>query len=168
MDNTVEEIRGALRRFTVKDTSTVLGVVTAVDADKRTCDVADDGVIYYDVALQACPECPGGILLVPRLDSAALIVRIEDSDAMWAVVATTAIDKVVMSIDKTKVEMSSAGIVINDGHNGGLVNISNLTQWMMTVYTDLITIQGALAAISPVVIKATPPDAALEDKLIKH
>ena len=168
MDNTVEDIRGALRRFAASDASTVLGTVTAVDADKCTCDVTDDGVIYFDVALQACPESSTGVLLVPRQGSAVLIMRIEDSDAMWAVVATTDIDKVVISIDKTKVEISHAGIMINDGRNGGLVNISNLTQWMMSAYTDLITIQGALAAISPVVIKTTPPDAALEDKLIKH
>lgn len=169
MELTVDKVRDALRAFSATSKQTILGFVADVDMQNRTCTVVDDDVAYYDVALQACPECLSGVLLIPQVASAVVMAKIEDSDALWAVIATTKVDKIEIAIDKTEIEVSAGGVVINSGDNGGLVNIANLKQWMTAVCADLIKVQAAISAIGgSVVITTSAPSEALEDKLIKH
>ncbi|MEG0560005.1 MAG: hypothetical protein RR513_05770 [Muribaculaceae bacterium] len=169
MELTIDVVRDGLRAFNAQPKQSILGIVADVDIQNRTCTVEDDGVLYYDVALQACPECMSGVVLIPQIASAVVMAKIEDSDALWTVIATTKIDKIDIAIDKIEIEVSASGVVVNSGINGGLVNVAILKQWMTTVRADLLAVQAALNSLQvPVVITSSAPNDALEDKLIKH
>jgi hypothetical protein len=93
---------------------TMLARVQSVDEVERTCVLVDDltELPYNDVRLRPVQDATKSITLIPKVNTWALAIRIEDNDE-WMVIACGELDKILMN---------SPEIIFNDGTKGGLVN----------------------------------------------
>ena len=95
------EIRAAMRQLCAT-TNTIMGEVTEVDADARTCTITDDGIEMFGIRLQTITPFDSGLVLYPAIGSVVLAVRIEESDE-WVVISSSKIDRVLLqSFNSTK------------------------------------------------------------------
>lgn len=110
--------------------------VISVNESERTCDVttvSDSGELEMkDVALMA--ESDDGNLCLPAIGS-TVIVSFSDVIAPF-VVQWSEIQKWLMIIGNSGIEMTADKIKLNDGSYGGLVKVVELTQ----KYNDLVTL----------------------------
>jgi len=114
------ELRQALREFVgnVSGTATMVANVTAVDREKCTCTVEDNGVEYFGVRLRPTTGKNTGIVMYPKTGAYILLVKAEDTED-WAMIAATQYDAIRIEIDD---------LIINGGTNGGLTNTPELAR----------------------------------------
>ncbi len=104
-----EQIRQSFRRLAgeVGPLNSILVQVVSVDEDEKTCEVIDDDVTYYDVRLRPVINGKESITVYPKVNTWALMLRIEDDDA-WQIVSVDEADKVSIKVGTTE-------MVLNDG-----------------------------------------------------
>lgn len=147
----------------------MLGTVKDVDKTENTCTVDDDGVEWLGVRLRAVTGDNNGIVAYPKQGAYVLCVKVEDSED-WAVIKATEYESIQMTIES---------LVINNGDNGGLINIDAMISWMQKVYADLQTLKTQLStwpvtgngAPLALVFNPTAPNPVksdFEDTKIKH
>lgn len=114
-----DQIIAGLRLLTKYNQRTriVPALVDQVSMVDSTCTVRDqeDNVIF-DVRLRA--ELDGasdGLVVYPAVNSWVLIANIGGSETEWVVVACSEVEKVVVEVDTTVVEVSDAGVRIQRG-----------------------------------------------------
>lgn len=110
-----EQVRQLLKRMAseVGPPSTLLATVQSVNEAEFTCDlVDDDGLEFFDVRLRPVLDAKESITLVPKVDTWALAVRIEDGED-WMLIACGEVEKLLTKCDQ---------VVYNGGTKGGLVN----------------------------------------------
>ena len=93
---TPEQIRAALKEMAKNDGPAVSNIakVKSVDETKATCVLVDeDGQEIFDVRLRPVLTGNKSFILVPKVGSYVLAVRVED-DEDWMVIASDEIDKV--------------------------------------------------------------------------
>ncbi|MEG1464811.1 MAG: hypothetical protein RSC11_07935 [Mucinivorans sp.] len=143
--------------------------VKSVEADKRTCVVADgDEMSYDDVLLYGVADAElKGFCLIPKVDSTVLVARIGGSNELYVAmfsqvdrVLLTIGDKVEATIDEKslsykcdqveltikqgKVELKADEIVFNGGDHKGLVKIEELKQNLDALKAYATAINAAL------------------------
>lgn len=166
MARSYSDIREMLRLYLAHDAATVVGKVTTVDKDARTCDVSlDDNVEIYDAMLQCVSDNNTGIVVYPAVGAYVLMLHVEDNDT-YQVLSVSDVDSI---------EVEGGTITINGGDNGGLVNIDPLKTALTNIYNDLQTVATLLAKPvvngSPVgsfVPSTQLPDDNLSDPQVKH
>lgn len=113
-----EQIREAFKALAERlgPSGTLLGTVTAVNADEFTCVITDDdsGVEYPDIRLRPVLDEKESITVFPKVGTWALATRIEN-DEDWMVIAVGEADKWRMVIGTTLVEQDSTGLLIKKG-----------------------------------------------------
>lgn len=156
---------------------TLLGKVTEVDADSRTCTVDDGGAVYYGVRLQCVTGGDRGLVLFPAVGAYVLAVRVEGS-GQWAVLCASETESWRMDIGDMSVEMDGGAIVFNGG-SLGMVKIDRMVEWMEAVHNDLqalVTllstspVAGGGAPLGITFTPATPEPVRenFEDTAVKH
>lgn len=139
------KIREAIKILARTDSAfSQICTVDAVDEDARTvdCTPIDESAPLLGVNLQGNQEGDEGVVLFPAIGSYVIVSFIAPCVAV--VVATDTVDKIVAKIGKTTaqfidgqvdiavqdttVKITSEGVVINGGVNGGMVKIQNLTK----------------------------------------
>lgn len=131
------KIRAGLKRLIAEATGQIYGIigtVTAIDKGERTCTVTPitGEADVQDVNLQANTSLDNGIVTFPVLDSEVIVSFLSDENAYISLFS---------EIDEIR---------INNGENGGLINISDLVGKLNTVENDLNDLKTVLAAWVPV------------------
>jgi len=110
-----EEVRKLLKKMAseVGPAVSLLAEVKSVDETELTCVLTDDdGLEFFDVRLTPVVDGNVSFTIIPKINTWALAVRMEDSDD-WLVLSVGEAQKVLLKCDE---------VVINDGSKGGLVN----------------------------------------------
>lgn len=111
-----DQIRKKLKQMAseVGPDVSLLALVKSVDEGEKTCVLIDDdsGMEFPEVRLRPVIDGKNSLTLIPKLDTWALAVRIEDGDD-WMVIGVGEVQKVLLDCDE---------IIINGGSKGGLVN----------------------------------------------
>ena len=143
--------------------------VTAVDGE--SCTVSVQGMELSDVSLRAAiDEEEGCLVLEPAVGSLVLVGDLSGGAVrQLCVLKCSRVAKIHGRVDE---------VVLNNGDNGGLVNVQPLKEWMQKVEADFKTLQTALST-SPIVGNGAPAAivfnpttssvaSKIEDETIKH
>lgn len=138
----------------IKKAQLVMGTVTSVNETDKTCNVditlGDACQSVSDVSLNASSN--DGFTQFPAVESDILIALMPDNSAYM--VACEDITKAVCYIDTdNKFEFDSSGFIWNDGNNGGLVKVIELTQKVNNLETLvnnlLVTLKATTIPLAP-------------------
>lgn len=126
-----EQLTHIIRKICSKQISSQVSVGKAVNVNPsaRTCDILlNDDITLFDCRLNAVIDSyDNHITILPKENSLVAFLRLEGSSTSCLVISYTEIDRVLIQLQDTKADISSSGIILNDGSLGGLVNISQLT-----------------------------------------
>ena len=146
----------------------ISGTVLSVDSDGRYCEVDIDGTSIPGVLLQPIIDNNTGIAIFPKVGAQALCLYNPEWDG-WALLQASDIDHIDISIGNTSLQLSADGVVINEGRNGGLVNVNTLTSAFNSVVADITTIATTLKGLGvPIPQTSTPLDNSIVDNKVKH
>ena len=128
-------------------TKFMLGKVTEVQEDERTCSVevqlGDHPMTLTGINLSA--ENNDGLVEFPAVDSTVLICLLSNNSGF--VVKMSDLDKVICVIDSSnKFEFDSTGFIWNDGLNGGLIKIVDLTTKLNLLLAQIQANHALIAA----------------------
>lgn len=123
-----------------------MATVKTVDEADRKCTAE---IVYGETALTVeaslSPENNDGIIQIPALESTVRISIMPDNTCYVDMYSD--IDKFICFIDNTnKLEFDANGFILNEGLNGGLINIVSLTTNLNTMVTNINTQLTAIAA----------------------
>lgn len=115
-----EQLREALRKLAAQAGPGVslLAKVTSVDEANATCELQDDDtdIAYHNVRLRPVLDGNNSQMLVPKVGTWALAIRIEDTE-QYMVIACGETDKLVSKIGTTELRQTAAGFVIKKGND---------------------------------------------------
>lgn len=164
MANNYDTIRNML--MAAVDVPAVLsGKVLEVDTEARTCNIDIDGTTLSGVLLQPIIDNSTGIAIFPQVGAQAICLYNAEWDG-WVLLQASDIDHIDISVGDTSLSVSTNGIVINNGNNGGLVNINAFN----AVVTDIGVIAAALSSLGiPITTTSTALDkSTIEDTKVQH
>lgn len=127
------------------------GKVTAVDEDKLICTVEDElrELIYYKVRLKAVVDgTDSGIYAIPAIGSQVICGQINNALEAQFVVLLGDIDKYIIIIGNSRLEICDGKFEFNEGNNGGLINVGDLVTELNKTNTYLSTLKSALGTIT--------------------
>ena len=128
---------------------TVLGTITGVDEESRTCVLDDDGVLMPGIRLQAVTGGDKGILIVPKIGALALAVRVEESED-WMLIDCSEIEKISIVVGGSTVELTNELIQFNGGKLGGMAKVAMLTTKLNGLERDINTLKTVFSGWTPV------------------
>lgn len=141
------------------------GKVLEVDTESRICNIDIDGTTLTGVLLQPLIDNTTGIAVFPKVGATAISLYNAEYDG-WILLQASDIDHIDISVGDTSLSVSTNGIVINNGNNGGLVNINAFN----AVVTDIGVIAAALSSLGrPITTTSTALDkSTIEDTKVQH
>lgn len=110
---TPEQIRKGLQDMAKQHGPAVSNIakIKSVDEAKAICVLVDeDGQEFFDVRLRPVLSGKKSFILVPKVDSYVLAVRVEDDDD-WMVIACDEIEKIGYYIGNTIIEIDATGFL---------------------------------------------------------
>ncbi len=153
----------------------------AQNVGETTCEVIrDDSPTLYDVRLNAVE---GGLnsnfTVYPVEGSPVLVAIIENMKTEAVIIRCSEVEKVTIKTGDMTMLMDAGGIVFNGGTKGGLLNLSEMVDFMGNVNADMDTLKTLLATAvvagggAPLGIVFNPTTQApqqsnLEDTKVKH
>lgn len=132
---TPEQIREGFKAMAKSDGPAVSNIakVKSVDKTKATCVLIDeDGQEFFDVRLRPVLTGNKSFILVPKLGSYVLAVRVED-DEDWMVIAADEIEKIGYYIGNTIFELTDKVHVEAGGEN-----LANLMDQLFTAIGNMV------------------------------
>lgn len=164
MANNYDTIRNMLMAA-VEVPAVLSGKVLEVDTEARTCNIDIDGTTLSGVLLQPIIDNSTGIAIFPQVGAQAICLYNAEWDG-WVLLQASDIDHIDISVGDTSLSVSTNGIVINNGNNGGLVNIDAFN----AVVTDIGVIAAALSSLGrPITTTSTALDkSTIEDTKVQH
>ncbi|MBA4133343.1 MAG: hypothetical protein C0525_01330 [Flavobacterium sp.] len=108
---TPEELRGALEEMAKQRGPAVSNIarVKSVDENNATCVLIDeDGQEFFEVRLRPVLNDNKSVMIIPKVNSYVLAVRVEDDDD-WFIVGYDQIEKVGYYINNTVFEFDATG-----------------------------------------------------------
>jgi len=185
MGKGVQEFRQKVEAM-IRDSkqSTFMAKVVSVNETDNTCEVQIGNTTVEDVRLNSIAlDGLKAFVLIPKLESMVLVSRIGGSNEMF-VCLYAEIDKLFLEIEETSFEISKDGFLFNDGENGGLIKIEELTKNLDKLTTRVDAIYDGLSKLSPdppqagsasvtsgllaIVSPAKEDFTKLENELVKH
>ena len=122
---TAEQIREELKRMAKSQGPAVSNIakVKSVDETKATCVLVDeDDQEFYDVRLRPVLTDKKSFILVPKVGTYVLAVRVEDDDD-WMVIAADEVTKVGYYVGETILELEDKVNIEAGGESlGGLID----------------------------------------------
>jgi hypothetical protein len=164
MTATDEQVRAALVEFIIKHISVCfVGVVS------DTSKAESDGVVtvkYNDLEFEARLQSVTGMadkgcIIVPKANSEVFCASEGNSDNSFVVVAYSEIEKALLKIGNTSVEITSEKVSINGGKLGGLVNLQELKNNLDGLKQYVEAINSALPSAFSAVGASTAANGAL-------
>ncbi len=149
---TPEQIRAKLKEMAKNDGPAVSNIakVKSVDETKATCVLIDeDGQEIFDVRLRPVLTGKKSFILVPKVGSYVLAVRVEDDDD-WMVIAADEIEKIGYYIETSIFEIDSTGFLLkkeNETLKKIMVDLIGAVKAMSFTLTTPDTINGATTAL---------------------
>jgi len=126
-----------LKQIAKGGTNSMLAQVKAVNADECTCTLWDEDtkLEYSEVRLRPVLDGKESFTLIPKINTWALAVRIEN-DEDWMLIAVGEADKWKLKCDQVE---------FNGGLNGGLIKIDSLISEINGIKTDINNLKTALS-----------------------
>lgn len=149
---TEEQIRQGLRKIAKNDGPAVSNIakVKSIDETKATCVLEDeDGQEIFDVRLRPVLTGNKSFILVPKVGSLVLAVRLEDDDD-WMVIAADEIERIGYYIGNTIFEIDSTGFLLkkeNETLKKIMVDLVGAVKAMSFTLTTPDTITGTTTAL---------------------
>ena len=150
-----EQIREKLRRIASEGGPrvTLLAQVKSVDVDELTCvlydELEDDETFdYNDVRLSHVLDGKNSILLIPKVDTWVLAVRIED-DEEWCVISVEEVESILITAAGFTIYMDEEGIQLNGNSLGGLIKIEELVSKINTIEGSINDLKQVFSAWVP-------------------
>ena len=110
---------------------TIVGKVSAVDTDNRTCDIEFEDDLTAPILgcrlNSVVNDHKDNVLIIPRIGSYVLVTGVEGNIDDKYVVGYSEIDKMSIKIGDTSADIDKDGIIFNGGENKGAVKIKELT-----------------------------------------
>lgn len=150
---TPEQIRAKLKEMAKNDGPAVSNIakVKSVDETKATCVLIDeDGQEIFDVRLRPVLTGKKSFILVPKVGSYVLAVRVEDDDD-WMVIASDEIEKIGYYIETSIFEMDSTGFLLkkeNETLKKIMVDLIAAIKAMSFALTTPDTINGSTTMLN--------------------
>jgi hypothetical protein len=150
---TPEQIREGLKAMAKSDGPAVSNIakVKSVDETKATCVLIDeDGQEFFDVRLRPVLTGNKSFILVPKVGSYVLAVRVED-DEDWMVIAADEIEKIGYYIGNTIFEIDATGFSFkkeNESLKGLMVDLLGAIKAMSFTLTTPDTINGSTTLLN--------------------
>jgi len=165
---TPEQIRKGLEQMAKNDGPAVSNIakVKSVDETKATCVLIDeDGQEIFDVRLRPVLTGKKSFILVPKVGSQVLAVRVEDDDD-WMVIASDEIEKIGYYIGTMIFEIDAVGFLLkkeNETLKKIMVDFIGAVKAMS--FTVNTTGTAAAQAGSTTALNNTPQFTAIETRI---
>lgn len=149
---TPEQIREALEKMAKNDGPAVSNIakVKSVDEAKATCVLVDENEQeIFDVRLRPVLTGNKSFILVPKVGSKVLAVRVEDDDD-WMLIAADEITKVGYYVGTTIIEIDATGFLLkkeNETLKKIMVDLVGAVKAMSFALTTPDTINGTTTAL---------------------
>lgn len=148
------EIKQAIRRIAGASDARTLLVAQVKATDGDTCTIDFQGLELVDVRLSATTDGASGsggasskLLITPKVGSQVLVADLSGGLLR---------DLVVVGFNELEsLSLQADQVQLNGGSNGGLVNISDLKDWMQKVVSDLSSLRTLLLS-SPIAGNGAP------------
>ena len=130
--NKEAKIKEGFEKLRAISSNTFAAIVDSVDKQEATCSVYTDtndkeGSMIFNVRLRAAIDNQAiGLNVFPASGKCVLISRIGSAD-IYYITQHTEIEEVVLFVADSKITVSNNGIIVNEGENGGLIKIKELT-----------------------------------------
>jgi hypothetical protein len=137
---TAEQIRERLKEMAGEHGPAVSNIakVESVDEAKATCTLLDeDGQEFFNVRLRPVLSGNKSVILVPKVGSYVLAIRIEDDDD-WMVIAADEITKIGYYIGDTIVELTDKVHIEANGQN-----MATLIEGLFTAIQNMVFVTPA-------------------------
>lgn len=150
---TAEQIRAKLKEMAKSDGPAVSSIakVKSVDETKATCVLIDeDGQEIFDVRLRPVLTGNKSFILVPKVGSYVLAVRVEDDDD-WMVIAADEIEKIGYYIGTMIFEIDAFGFLLkkeNETLKKIMVDLIGAVKAMSFTLTTPDTINGSTTLLN--------------------
>lgn len=129
-----------------------IGKVKNIDEDKRICDIAiDDDLTLNNCRLNAIIDSYSNrLLIVPKENSMVAFIAIGGKLTEPLIIAYSEIDKVLLKIGNTEVNIDTDKVEINGGDNDGIIKIQDLTDKLNNLvdWCKNHTHSGVITAVS--------------------
>lgn len=136
------EVAEKIRQIVHRENDTMMAIVKEVDAEKGTCDVEIDGLIFFEVRVKSIiKDAVKGIKVLPAVKSVVVVERIGKSNELF-ITMFSEIDSITWEIENMKFLADKDGFVYNDGANKGMVKLPQLVQRLNLIESkvnDIIT-----------------------------
>ena len=101
-----EQIREGLHAMAARfgPAATMIAIVDSVDEVNQLCTLDDDDLLIYEVRLRALITGNENIIIVPKVGSYVLALRLENTEE-WMVLACDQIDKIKVVVGNSSFEM---------------------------------------------------------------
>lgn len=105
-----------------------VGTVQNIDEQNRSCEIKiDDDLTLFNCRLNAVLDSyQNHLLIVPKDQSAVAFVCVDGKPTDPLIIAYSEIDKLLLQIENTTLNIDKDKIEINGGDNKGLINIEDL------------------------------------------
>ncbi len=150
---TAEQIREGLKRIAKNDGPAVSNIakVKSVDELKAICTLIDeDGQEIFNVRLRPVLTGKKSFILVPKVGSYVLAVRVEDDDD-WMIIASDEIEKIGYYIGNTIFEIDATGFSFkkeNESLKKLMVDLLGAIKAMSFTLTTPDTINGSTTLLN--------------------
>lgn len=120
----------------------------ATEVTEGTCTVErDQAPTLHDVLLNAVDDnLQSYVTIYPREGSSVLVGIVENLKTEAVIIKCSEVERVKIKIGEQTLSLDKDGLIFNGGKNNGLVKISEMVNWMATLYTDLQTLKNLLLA----------------------
>lgn len=117
-----------------------VATVKSVDSQKRVCEAVpiDGTATLFDVKMQANESQTNGFLVIPKVGSKVIVTFMNQTSAFLSLCAE--IDSFEVILGEKSIKLTSDGLVLNGGNNGGLIVIEMLIKELgkLQAYTQAI------------------------------
>ena len=126
--------------------------VQNIDEQNRSCEIKiDDDLTLFNCRLNAVLDSyQNHLLIVPKDQSAVAFICVDGKPTDPLIIAYSEIDKLLLQIENTTLQIDKDKIEINGGDNKGLINIEDLVSHINTIEDDINTLKTKIAAFVPV------------------
>lgn len=129
-----------------------IGIVQNIDEDNRSCEIQiNEDLTLFNCRLNAIlDDYTNRLLIVPKDKSAVAFMAVDGKMTDPIVIAYSEIDKVLLKIGDTELNIDKDKVEINGGDNGGLINIEDLVSHINSIEDDINNLKTAITGWTPV------------------
>lgn len=129
-----------------------IGIVQNIDEDKRSCEIQiNEDLTLFNCRLNAVlDDYTNRLLIVPKDKSAVAFMAVDGKLTDPIIIAYSEIDKVLLKIGNTEVNIDTDKVEINGGDNDGIIKIQDLTDKLNNLvdWCKNHTHSGVITAVS--------------------